>query len=76
MISNIAVNARRIIADKGMKNCAVAERAGMSDKQFSNLLCGRRTIKESDVIALAEALNVTPNELFGYAAAGTNDIIA
>ena len=36
--SNIAENTRRIIARKGLKNKAVAARAGLSEKQFSALL--------------------------------------
>lgn len=63
--SCIAENTRRIIAHKGLKNKAVAARAGLSEKQLSALLNHRRIIKDTDVIALAAALDVTPNELFG-----------
>lgn len=65
--SCIVENARRIIARKGLKNKAVAARAGFSEKQFSALLNHRRIIKDTDVVALASALEVTPNELFGAA---------
>lgn len=65
--SFVAENIRRIISSKGLKNGAVAARAGFSDKQFSALLCKRRIIRDVDVIAIANALEVTPNELFGYA---------
>lgn len=68
--SNIAENTRRIIARKGLKNKAVAARAGLSDKQFSALLNHRRLIKDTDVVALAAALEVTPNELFGMSKNG------
>ena len=64
--SLIAENTRRIIASRGLKNGAVAALAGFSDKQFSALLCNRRIIRDVDVIAIANALNVTPNELFGF----------
>lgn len=63
--TSIIENTRRIINRKGLKNRAVAERAGLSDKQFSALLNHRRIIKDIDVIAIANALEVTPNELFG-----------
>lgn len=63
--SMIAKNTKRIIAQKGLKNYAVAEKAGFSEKQFSALLNGRRIIKAIDVIAIANVLNVTPNDLFG-----------
>ncbi len=63
--SIIAENTRRIIASKGLKNYAVAHRAGFSDKQFSALLNHRKIVKDVDVAAIANALDVTPNDLFG-----------
>lgn len=62
--SIIAMNTKRIIAERGLKQRAVAEQAGFSEKQFSALMTGRRIIKDVDVVAIANALNVTPNELF------------
>lgn len=58
----IAVN--RIIGERGLKQGAVAERAGMSNQMLSDMLNGRRLIKARDVLALAKALDVTPNDLF------------
>lgn len=66
--SLIAANTKRIIADKGLKQKAVAAKAGFSDKQFSALMNGRRIIKDIDVMAIATALDATPNDLFGYPA--------
>lgn len=66
--SYIAENTRRIIARKGLKNKAVAVRAGLSEKQLSALLNHRRIIRDTDVVALANALEVTPNDLFGAGA--------
>ena len=63
--SLIAENTKRIISEKGMKKRAVAERAGFSESQFSALLNNRKVIKDSDVIAIANALSVTPNDLCG-----------
>lgn len=64
--STVADNTRRIIAQKGLKNGAVAARAGYSEKQFSAILCKRRVVKDVDIIAISEALGVTPNELLGF----------
>ncbi len=64
VVSIIGTNTKRIISERGLKQCAVAARAGYSDKQFSALLNGRKIIKDTDVIAIANALDVTPNELF------------
>lgn len=61
----IAENTKRIIERRGLKHRAVAERAGFSVQQFSALLNNRKVIKDVDIIAIARALNVTPNDLFG-----------
>lgn len=65
MDSQIALNARKIIDEKGMKMSAVASRAGYSYKVFSNILTGRKQITDTVIIRLCHALDVTPNRLFG-----------
>ena len=54
-----------IIKKKGVKPCVIASRAGYSKQQFSDMVNGRRIIKVVDILAIAEVLGVTPNELFG-----------
>ena len=60
---------RKIICDKGLKHKAVAGKAGYSEQQFSDMLHGRKNIQDIDVLRIANALNVTPNELFGITSA-------
>lgn len=72
--SLVAENTRKLIEEKGMKHRAVATRAGFSVKQFSALLNARRTIRDSDIIAIANALDVTPNDLFGYKIARSQNV--
>lgn len=62
--SIVAQNTRRIIAERGIKIRVVAEKAGYSMQQFSAMLNNRRIIKDCDVIAIANALEVTANDLF------------
>lgn len=69
----IPANILRIMKEKGMKQMAVAEKAGLKDYQFSQLMNGRRVIRAVDIAAIAEALNVTPNELFGIEARAAPD---
>ena len=40
-MSVIAENTRRIINERGLKQCAVARKAGYKGKTFYNLLSGR-----------------------------------
>lgn len=62
--ASVPENIDRIIEAKGLKQNAVAERAGFSKQQLSAMLNGRRIIKVCDVLAIADALGVEVNELF------------
>lgn len=55
-----------IIAEKEIKKQTVAKKLGLSPSKFSDLLNGRRIIRGSDIIAICEALDISPNELFEY----------
>ena len=63
--SIVAKNTKRIIEARGLKKSAVAIQAGFSVQQFSAILNNRKIVKDTDIIAIANALCVTPNELFG-----------
>lgn len=54
----------RIIRKKGLKQKEIAERAGYSKQQFSDMIQGRKIIKPCDAVAISEALGVSMNELF------------
>lgn len=64
-MSIIAENTRNIIKEKGLKNKAVAERAGYTEQKFSRILNGQKIIESNDILKIANALDVTPNDLFG-----------
>jgi len=63
-MSLIIQNIKRIIDNQGIKQKVVAVRAGYSEKQFSAMMNGRRTIKADDIPKIANALGVEANELF------------
>lgn len=56
---------RKIISEKGLKQSYVAEKAGFTKQEFSNILCGRKAFKTEYVKPICSALNILPNELFG-----------
>lgn len=58
-------NIRMIIDNKGLKHCAVAAKAGYSKRMFSDILCGRKVIKADDIERICNALEITPNDVFG-----------
>ena len=65
-MSMIEENIRRIIESKVLKHRAVAIRAGLKPQQFSDMLNGRRNIYDKDILHISMALEVTPNDLFGF----------
>lgn len=67
MKSAIAENVKKIIREKCLKQGALAEKAGYDCKKFSNMLNGRKVITDVDVIKIANALEVAPNDLYGIA---------
>lgn len=65
MKSATAENIKVLIEKKCFKQSSVARKAGYSVKTFNNMLNGRKLITDIDVVKIAEALGVSPNELFG-----------
>ena len=55
-----------ILEQKKMNQSAVARAAGLNPKEFNAMLRGRKLIRMEDVNPICRALEVTPNELFGY----------
>ena len=64
MVSYTAQNIKRIIADKGLKQIYIAEKAGYDRQVFNNMLNGRKIITDADIPRIANALGVEPNDLF------------
>lgn len=58
-------NIKKIISEKGMKQGVVAERAGFTKQEFSNILNERRKLlRVEHMLPIAEALNVSIDELY------------
>ena len=55
-----------------MKQCVVAERAGFSEAEFSNMLNGRKLLRVEHIPEIANALGISPNDLFEKAEHPTN----
>ena len=61
---------KKIIEDKGIKQCKVASSVGMSSSEFSRLLAGKKIIRACYIPSIASALGVTPNDIFSNTEAG------
>lgn len=57
-------NIRRVIKEKGLKQCAVAKKAGFSPQIFSAMLNERKIITAEHIPNIAYALDVSVNELY------------
>ena len=59
-------NIKMLISKKGMKQSVVAERAGFTPQEFSNILNERRKLLRIEFMPpIAKALDVYMNELYG-----------
>lgn len=64
MNSSVPAAVNRIMKERGIKQCVVAERIGCTPQMFCDMLNGRKIIKPVDIANLAKALDVSPNALF------------
>ena len=65
--SIVANRVRQIIKEKGLKQTAIAEKAGSSTQEFSDMLNGRRLMRAVDIASIISALRgvgVDANYLF------------
>lgn len=60
----IVTNIKQIIDNQGLKQNAVARKAGFNQKDFSNMMNGRKVIKAEYIPLISVALGVEPNKLF------------
>lgn len=65
--SIVANRVREIIKEKGLKQTALAEKAGFTAQEFSDMLNGRRLMRAVDIASIINALSgvgVDANYLF------------
>ena len=55
---------KAIIAEKGLKQGHVAQKAGFTPQEFSDMMNGRRLIKACEIPRIAEALGVSVNDVY------------
>lgn len=60
----VAENVKRIIAETGLKQLAVAKRIGCTSQELTDMIYGRRIIKINDIPKISAALGVDISTLF------------
>lgn len=68
--SPVAENISKIIQDRGIKQSFVAENAGYTPQELSDMLNGRRLIKVCDIPRIAKILDVKVNDLYAAGKGG------
>lgn len=61
-----------VIEEKGMKYVYVAEKAGYTKQELSDMVNGRRLIKACDILRISMALGVTANDIYAAGAKAEN----
>lgn len=61
----IRLEIKNRIKESGIKQKKIAEDAGYTEKKFSDMLNGRKKMDAVDFFRISQALNITPNDLFG-----------
>lgn len=64
MTGSVAFGIQSIIRQKGYIQGAIAEKAGFSDQQFSDMLYGRKVIRADFLVPIAKAMDVTIQEIY------------
>ena len=60
----IAAGIQHIMSERGLIQRAVAQRAGYTQQQFSDMMNDRKTIKATDIVPISRALGVTIQEVY------------
>lgn len=62
--SVVSDNIKRIIEQRGLKQSAIAKKAGFSVQEFNAMLNGRRIMRAVEIASIMDVLEVDANELF------------
>lgn len=58
-----AEKVKRLIQDKGLKQKYIAEQAGLTEQQLSDILNGRKRLQVEYIMPICSAIGISPNEL-------------
>ena len=63
--SIVAIQLKKAITQKGLKQASIASKAGYSAQELNDMLNGRRLIKANDIARISLVLGVDVNCLYG-----------
>ena len=59
-MNNLSKEVKNILSQKGLKQKFVAQKMGITERKFSDIVNNRKTIDESVIRSLCSALDVSP----------------
>lgn len=62
-MTDIRINLRKIIKDRGFRQATIAKKAGMSPCKLSQIVNLERKLEANEMFALCDAMKITPVEL-------------
>lgn len=65
-MTDVRINLKEIIRDKGFRQSAIAGKAGMSPCKLSQVVNLERKLEANEMFALCNAMGITPVELSEY----------
>lgn len=57
---------KKAIEYSGLKQMAIAERAGLTDQMLSDIVNKRRKLDANEFITVCKIINTTPNEILAF----------
>lgn len=66
ILDKLTTTIKKIIDDKGLKHKYVAQKMGITERKFCDIINGRKVIDEEIIRLLCNALETRPDILFGY----------
>jgi lambda repressor-like predicted transcriptional regulator len=61
---NVPDNIKHVADKRGLKLLYIANNAGIPQKTFYNMMNHRTIMRIPDIVAISNAISVSPNELF------------
>lgn len=64
MSGSVAAGIEKIIRDNGLAQGRIAEKAGFTSQQFSDMLNGRKVIRADYLVPIANAMRVSIQDIY------------
>ena len=64
MSGSVAAGIEKLIKEHGLIQRNIAAKAGFTEQQFSDMLCGRKVIRADYLVPIAQAMRVSIQDIY------------